>query len=278
MASSLWGWNTTPNNVVLCQTSAHRWLFALWGGALMFLTAVTPVAAIDLYEIQIYSGETAPFHQLTLELHSNSMLRATGHLAKEQLRPYEVHETLEATYGVSPHIEIGQYLCTAKFVTGDYGYAGSRTKLHFGIGNAETWPLAFGGNIELDYMRRQAEENPLSLEVRPIIEKRVGKLWLIGDFAFEKPFSGPGTHDGVTFTPSGLISYDLFSWFTPALEYYSDMGPVRHLPAAQYQQHFLVPAVNLNLFPQLELNFGVGVGLTTASNGTFLKSIIGWTF
>jgi hypothetical protein len=199
-------------------------------------------------------------------------------LAKEQLRPYEVHETLEATYGVSPHIEIGQYLCTAKFLTGDYGYAGSRTKLHFGIGNAETWLLTFGGNIELDYMRRQAEENPLSLEIRPIVEKRINKLWLVGDFAFEKPLSGPGTHAGVTFAPSGLISYDLFPWLTPALEYSGDMGPASHLPAAQHQQHFLVPAVNLTLFLQLELNVGVGVGLTTASNGTFLKSIIGWTF
>jgi hypothetical protein len=30
--------------------------------------------------------------------------------------------------------------------------------------------------------------------------------------------------------------------------------------------------------PKLELNLGVGFGLTRASNGVFLKSIVGWSF
>jgi hypothetical protein len=234
--------------------------------------------AIDQYEIQIYTTETAPLHKLTLELHSNSVLNAVGRLAKDELRPHEVHETLEATYGLWSNVEIGQYLATAKFIDGGYGYAGSRTKLHFGIGDPETWLLAFGGNIELDYMTRQAEDNPLTLEFRPIISKSFGKWSVVVDFAFEKPLRGPGTHDGVTFSPSGWISYELLPWITPALEYYGDMGPIRHLPATAQQQHFIVPTINLDLLPQLELNFGVGIGTTKASRGTFLKSIIGWTF
>lgn len=52
--------------------------------------------------------------------------------------------------------------------------------------------------------------------------------------------------DGVNFEPSGLISYDLLPWLTPAVEYYGDMGPVRHLLGAAKQQHFVVPAVNSN--------------------------------
>ena len=44
------------------------------------------------------------------------------------------------------------------------------------------------------------------------------------------------------------------------------------------QQHFIVPALNLNFIPQLELNLGLGIGVTSASNGIFLKSIVGWTF
>jgi len=246
--------------------------------ACLLLLVASYAWAIDLYEIQIYSTETAPLHKLTLELHSNSVLHAVGRLAKDSLRPHEVHETLEATYGLWSNVEIGQYLATAKFIDGRYGYAGSRTKIHFGIGDPETWSLAFGGNIELAYMRRQAEDNPLTLEFRPILAKTFGKLSIVADFAFEKPLRGPGAHEGVTFAPSGLISYDLLPWITPAVEYYGDMGPVMHLPAASHQQHFVVPAVNLNLSPQLEFNIGVGIGTTKASRGTFLKSIIGWTF
>jgi len=254
------------------------WL--LGAGFLVFLLALplSKVSAIDLYEIQIYSTGTAPLHKLTLELHSNSVLNTVGRLAKDELRRHEVHETLEATYGLLSNVEIGQYFATAKFVDGPYGYAGSRTKIHFGFGDPETWPLAFGGNFELAYMRRQAEDNPLSLEFRPIIEKKFGKLSIVADFAFERPFEGPGTHQGITFSPSGLISYDLLPWLTPAVEYYGDVGPVRQIPSVSRQQHFVVPTVNLNLLPQLELNIGVGIGTTSASRGTFLKTIIGWTF
>lgn len=259
---------------------------ALWRACLLrtgiitflFLLGSSKASAIDRYEIQIYSTETAPLHKLTLELHSNTVLNAVGPLAKAELRPHEIHETLEATYGLWSHVEIGQYLATAKFIDGPYGYAGSRTKIHFGVGDPETWFLAFGGNIELDYMRRQADDNPLTFEFRPIVEKRFGKLSIIANFAFEKPLRGPGSHEGIYFAPSGSISYDLLPWLTPAIEYYGDIGPVqRPLPAAA-QQQFIVPAVNLNLFPQLEINIGIGIGTTKASNGTFLKSIIGWTF
>jgi len=234
--------------------------------------------AIDFYEIQIYPTETTPERVLQLELHSNSVTTATGKVAHNQLNPYQLHETLEATYGLTPHIEIGQYFATAKLSNGEYEYAGSRTKVHFGVAESDSWPLQIGGNIELDYMRRAAEDNPFSLELRPIVEKRIGGLLLIANLAFQKPFRGPGTHKGVTFTPAGEISYDLSRWVSPALEYYGDMGAVEHLPAADLQQHFLVPALNLHLMPKLELNLGVGFGLTRASNGVFLKSIVGWSF
>lgn len=234
--------------------------------------------AIDFYEIQIYPTETTPPGVLDLELHSNSVTSATGSLAHEQLGPYEIHETLEATYGLTPHIEVGQYLATAKLGNGEYEYAGARTKVHFGIAASDSWPLQFGGNVELDYMRRAAEENPLSLELRPIVEKHYGRLWIIANLALSKPFNGPGTHQGMTFSPSGEVLYDLVPWLSPALEYYGDMGAIEHLPSVDLQQHFLVPALNFHLVTQLELNLGVGIGLTRASNGVFVKSIVGWSF
>lgn len=234
--------------------------------------------AIDFYEIQIYPVETTPQNHLQLELHSNSVTTATGSEAHSTIVPYQIHETLEATYGVTPYLEVGQYFATARLDAGEYEYAGSRSKVHFGIPASAEWPLQIGGNVELDYMRRAAEENPLNLELRPIVEKRIGRFMIVANFAFEKPFSGPTTHRGVQFAPSGEIDYDLWKWLTPALEYYGDMGSIAVLPGAQHQQHFVVPTANLHLLPQLELNLGVGFGVTQASNGVFLKSIVGWTF
>ncbi|HTY54503.1 MAG TPA: hypothetical protein VMB26_04855, partial [Candidatus Binataceae bacterium] len=209
------------------------------GATITLLIFASVAHAIDFYEIQVYTVETTEQYHLELELHSNSVTTATGTEAHQAIRPYEIHETLEATYGLLPHVEIGQYFATAKLETGNYEYAGSRTKVHFGISDPETWLIAFGGNIELDYMRRAAEENPLNLELRPIVESHLNRLWIVANLAFEKPFSGPGTHSGVTFAPSGEITYELLSWLTPALEYYGDMGPVQPLPAVQRQQHFV---------------------------------------
>jgi hypothetical protein len=246
--------------------------------AVLFLLHVSSATAIDFYEIQVYTTETAPHNKVVLELHSNSVLNAAGKLATDELRPHEIHETLEATYGLFQNVEVGQYLNMAKFNDGSFGYAGSRTKLHFGVGDPDVWPIAFGGNLEIDYMRRQADANPLSFELRPIIQKNFGKLSLVANFAFEKPLRGPGSHEGFNLLPSGMITYDLLWWLTPAIEYYGDIGPVRRPLPIKLQQHFVVPAVNLNLLPQLEFNLGVGIGTTTASRGVFLKSIIGWTF
>jgi hypothetical protein len=254
-------------------------LYAIALALVLSGASAPPAHAIDFYEIQIYSTETDPLGHLQLELHSNSVTTATGTEAHQQIVPYQIHETVEATYGILPWAEIGQYFATARLDNGNYEYAGSRSKFHFGVPQTADWPVSLGGTLELDYMRRAAEENPLTLEMRPIAETHLGKFTLIGNFAFEKPFSGPGTHKGVTFEPSGEAEYEkLLWWLSPAVEYYGDMGAVSDLPGVQHQQHFIVPALNFDFLDQLELNLGVGFGLTQTSNGTFVKSIVGWTF
>jgi len=89
-------------------------MFSRFRYAFAVLAAARPLHAIDLYEIQIYDTDTAPVGHLTLELHSNTTTTATGQLAKSQMDVHQIHETLEATYGVLRWLEVGQYLATAK--------------------------------------------------------------------------------------------------------------------------------------------------------------------
>jgi hypothetical protein len=260
------------------MTRLFRHGFTLAMCIVAVLAAARPSLAIDFYEIQIYDTDTTPVGHLTLELHSNTTTTATGQLAKSQMDAHQIHETLEATYGVLRWLELGQYFATAKLSSGDYEYSGSRTKVHFGIPQTFEWPVQFGGNIELDYMRRAAEENPFTLELRPIVGASYKPFRLVVDLACIEPFSGPQAHRGFQFEPSGELLYNLERWVSPALEYYGDMGPIQPLQKVQEQQHFIVPALNFYFVPRLELNLGVGLGVTRASNGVFLKSIVGWTF
>jgi hypothetical protein len=234
--------------------------------------------ATDFYELQIYTVDTTPQGHWMLELHSSNVSSATGAESKQNLPLYQIHNTVEVTYGLLPWLEIGQYLCTARLDQGIYEYAGARTKVHFGVPFTESWPVSLGANIELDYMRRDAVDDPLSLEVMPIAQARIGRWFFVGNFSFGKQFSGPGTHLGISFEPAGQISYRVNDWLEPALEYYGELGALAHMPNIADQQQFLVPAVNLYLVPQLEFNFGYGVGLTSEWRGRFFKGTVGWLF
>jgi len=129
------------------------------------------------------------------------------------------------------------------------------------------------GLVLIDLVRRARPD------VRVLTNRLLARIPELREFClFVDPFNGPGAHKGFQFSPSGEIVYDLSRWVAPAIEYYGDMGAIAALPSVQRQQHFIVPAANLYLIDRLELNLGVGIGLTRASNGVFLKSIVGWTF
>ena len=64
-----------------------RWPVCLCYAALLLLCWTAAAAAIDRYEIQIYSGETAPLHHLTLELHSTLSSLPTGRSPRNNCAP-----------------------------------------------------------------------------------------------------------------------------------------------------------------------------------------------
>jgi hypothetical protein len=240
------------------------------GLALAALLLAEAAWATDFYEVQIYTVETTPKKHLMVELHTISV----GN---------ELHNTFEFTYGLTNWLEVGQYLCTARLgQEPGYQYAGARTKIHFGVPQTFDWPVQFGANVELQYMRRTAVTDPFNIEVMPIVQGTIGRFFLAGNFSFEKQFSGPGTHEGIGFEPAGEITYRLTSWLEPGVEYYGDIGAIESPEGWGNEQQFLAPAINLHLpgaLEPLEFNFGVGFGLTHAyPNSAFYHGTIGWTF
>ena len=62
------------------------------------------------------------------------------------------------------------------------------------------------------------------------------------------------------------------------IEYYGSVGPAtQFLPLSQQQQQ-IFPSVDLNLAPQWEINFGVGVGVTRSTDHLIAKIILGYRF
>src|SRR6202040_1989420 len=80
------------------------------------------------------------------------------------------------------------------------------------------------------------------------------------------------------FSPNFKFSYDLTPKVAGGLEYYGSVGPVTGFDAVSQQQHQIVPVIDLNLAPPGEINFGLGVGLTGATDHLIAKMILGHRF
>jgi hypothetical protein len=62
------------------------------------------------------------------------------------------------------------------------------------------------------------------------------------------------------------------------LEYYGVLGPLGNFDPLPHQEQQIVPAVDLNVSPKWEFNFGVGVGVTRGTDHLLVKMIIGRRF
>jgi len=76
-----------------------------------------------------------------------------------------------------------------------------------------------------------------------------------------RSFHDESVYQGVVFSPNFKFSYDFTPRGAGGLEYYGSVGAVTGFAAVSQQQHQIFPAIDLNVAPQWEINFGLG-GLT----------------
>jgi hypothetical protein len=62
------------------------------------------------------------------------------------------------------------------------------------------------------------------------------------------------------------------------MEYYGGWGPLTGFDQFSEQSQQFIPAVDLDLGPTWELNFGVGVGVTHSTDHLLVKMILGHRF
>jgi hypothetical protein len=240
-----------------------------------------PLAAYaqDNYEIQVYASETVPTGMTMVELHSNF----TVHGETEEingLRPsdHAMHETLEVTQGFTPWFETGFYLFTSIQPGVGWEWVGDHIRPRVRAPEEWEWPVGVSLSTEIGYQRRAFSEDTWTWELRPIVDKQWGPWYVSVNPAFEKSLRGTNSGQGWSFAPSAKVSYDLTPVVTAGVEYYSSLGPVTHLSPWNEQQQQVFPAIDLNVAPEWEINFGVGFGLTRGTDDLIVKFIIGRRF
>ena len=144
----------------------------------------------------------------------------------------------------------------------------------------ESWHLPVGLSLsaEVGYQRAKYSPDTWSLELRPIIDKQLGKWYMSFNPTLDRSFHGPGVASGMVFSPNFKAGYDVTKKVNVGFEYYGSLGPVTGFDPIREQQQQLIPSVDLNLSENWEFNAGLGVGVTGSTDHLILKFIVGRRF
>lgn len=231
------------------------------------------------YEIQVYASDTVAPRTTMLELHSN--FTARGQRATiDGVAPtqHAEHETIEITQGLNDWSEVGFYIFTSEQSGMGVQWVGDHIRPRVRVPERWHWPVGVSLSTEVGYQRARFSPDTWTWEIRPIIDKQIGRWYMATNPALERTWHGPGVTEGLDFAPAGKVSYDFTRKITGGIEYYADYGNLTKIASLHNQQQQIFPAIDLNVSPRWELNFGVGVGPTAATDHWIVKAIVGRRF
>jgi hypothetical protein len=246
---------------------------------LIFLSASSKLWAQDNYEIQVYGAETVDSGRTMVELHSNFTLNGSKTIIDGQLPTNHVeHETIEITHGWTPWFETGFYFFNSIGSNGRTAYVGSHIRPRVAAPLNWNWPVGVSMSLEFGYQKSAFSANTCTLEIRPIVDKKINKVYIAINPTLGQSFAGPDAKRGLIFSPNIKGSYDVTKAVALGLEYYGSTGPFFHYDTFQLQQHQLFIATDLNLYQNWEFNGGIGYGFTQNTDKAIVKIIIGRRF
>ncbi len=235
--------------------------------------------AQDNYEIQVYDSDLAPAHTTMVEVHSNFTVEGSTTVIDGMLPTnHQEHETLELTQGINNWMEVGFYVFSSIQPHGGWQWVGDHIRPRVSAPESWHWPVGVSLSMEFGYQRAAFSADTWTIELRPIVDRKLGKWYLAFNPALDRSFHGPSVRQGVTFSPAGKFSYDITKKIAGGLEYYGSYGAVTGFDPLRDQQQQFFPTIDLNLSPEWEFNFGVGVGATRSTDHLIVKGIIGRRF
>jgi hypothetical protein len=227
-------------------------------------------------EIQVYDGGLAEPGKFNLTLHNNFTPRGIttpafpGALVANQ----SLNGVPEWAYGVTPWFETGLYLPLYSVGKRDGSRGveldGFKIRLLFAVPRADERRFFYGANFEFSYNARYWDPKRITSEIRPIIGWHLHPVDIIVNPIFDTSYDG---FNNLDFAPSTRVAYHIKSRWALAVEEYANLGPVRRFYSAGQQSHQLYGVIDRTT-RFLNVEAGIGVGLTDASDKLTLKLIL----
>lgn len=249
--------------------------------AIPLLGATRAAAQIDPWEFEVYPYATEP--RGMIEVETDNAVIANGHSrAGEGTAAGNFHSQgmwysgEEFTYGLTDRIEAGAYINFAHPAGRGFWWAGNKLRLRGRLFDQEVLPFDLGWYAELEWHKTpQFDDADLELELKPIIEKDIGRFSLILNPVFEKPLYGKRRVQGFEFGYRNGIYYRWMRYLSPGIEFYGGAGLIDNTDPLSEQQHYVVPVIWGQLPHGIEYSVGPGIGLTRGSDHVFVKFNLG---
>jgi hypothetical protein len=141
-------------------------------------------------------------------------------------------------------------------------------------------PLLLGLVTEFSFVRPVYTADTRHVEIRPIVERRIGPIQIDFNPVFSRALHGIGTRDGWHFEPAARVAYgnNETKRVVPSIEWYSELGSLPQLAAVPDQFHQLLPGLDLRIAEHLVWSVGIGFGLTSTEPQLVLKSRLEFSF
>ena len=248
-------------------------------GLFVLLCCAAALHAQGNYEVQVYGSDLVPPNVTMVELHSNFTAQGEKRILDGQLPTnHAEHETLEITHGFDDWFELGFYQFTSIQPDGSWNWVGTHLRPRIAIPDSYGLPVGLSLSMEVGYQRAVFSADTWTWEIRPIVDKKIGKWYLCANPVLARSFHGPSVNGGLDFSPNIKFSYDVTKKIAAGVEYYGDYGPLTNFAPLHEQQQDILPAVDVDFGDKWEFNFGVGLGVTGGTDHLLIKTILGYRF
>jgi hypothetical protein len=235
--------------------------------------------AVDPFEIQVYDATINSPLKAGIELHVNSVLSGLGTAPPPELPPnHQTHLTAEPSLGLTTWWEVGGYVQSTIRADGGFDFAGVKLRTKLALPPAPARPFGWAINVEVSRLPAAYDAARWGMEARPIATASAsgGRLYFAVNPILDWDLAGPEASGRPELEPAATALFVIEDLLSLGLEYYANFGPIgRWLPAGAEEQ-YLYEVVNFYRWRRWEMNFGVGEGLTDASNRLIVKTILGF--
>ena len=237
--------------------------------------AASPVHAVD--EIQVYTAEINEVGQFSVQQHLNYTIKGLTEPAYPGalIDNHALNGTPEFAYGVTPWLELGLYVPWAVNEQGQFLSNNFKLRTLFVIPDAPKKDFFYGLNFEYDFPNWPFVPARFAMEVRPIIGWRNPQWEFIINPIID--FAWGGQLGGVDFAPAARLARNLGNDRFIGLEYYSGLGTPGNFESFLQQSHQLFAVTDFKI-GEVDVDFGIGYGLTPGSDRWVAKTIISYAF